>query len=54
MVQKLEQCSDDFMASSKARTGRWRDTSDDELFESEVYKTRSPLESLARKVRPMW
>ena len=45
VVQKLDQCSDDFTASSKARTGRWRDTSDDELFEWEVYKTRSPLES---------
>ena len=33
VVQKLELCSDDFTASSKARTGRWRDTSDDELFE---------------------
>ena len=54
VVQKLDQCSDDFLASSKARTGRWRDTSDDELCEWEVYKTRSPLESLARKVRPMW
>ena len=52
MVQK--KCSDDFMASSKAHTGRWRDTSDDELFEWEVYYTRSPLESPARKVRPMW